>query len=358
MIRASIWLAMREVKARPSRLLVSTLTVAVATAIVATVEITAVNQEVSVGEAMDQIAPALYVAAPGTSVGEIVRLEAFRPLAPDSPKRIAAAGGAAIRSISANRLTASALNGVPCVAVVPAQRHQPAESSTGGIDVGAELARRASVTAGTVAELGVSRVKVTTTRPPSGSAEDLAVFLRTSDEEASPSVVSVFLNPGERASDVAESIRAKLPDVEVLEIARGHLADGGIDTDLRHHRMFMTALLALVIGLTLGVAGHLDSVERRLELATLTAIGTSASAMAAHVIARAVTCAVAGTAAGVIGAAALLMGIFDVPASVLSRTTGTALVILAGALAVSIAASLPAALARALRSPVPVMQEL
>jgi ABC-type taurine transport system ATPase subunit len=357
LMHAAAWLALREIAARPRRLLLPCAVVAVAVAIVAGVEVASLAREAAVAREIDAMGPSIYVASAGTSVDQVKRLTTAGALPPTALGRVRIAGAASIRLARARAFSPAAVSGVPTVAIRDGVSERAAEPAPRW-QVGAELAARAHVAAGSYVLLNGTLARVGLVRPRTGDAEDLALAAAAPERSVAEaaSVIEVYLQPGRSAAEVAPAMRAALPEADVLEVARGELADGGIDAELRRHRRLLALVLGVAVAATLAIATHLDATDRRVELATLSAIGVTRLGLTLQVSLRALACAAVGSAGGLLVALVGSAGsVSDLAMLVAFAQAGVA--IAAGALLACLGASVPAALWAAVRSPVAALQE-
>lgn len=137
-------------------------------------------------------------------------------------------------------------------------------------------------------------------------------------------LVRVYLRPGASPRSVEARLRAALPEANVIRVFRGEVADAEMPDFLLRHRSFLHFLIATAVAICLLLAAHQDAGERRLELATLVAIGgTSALVFAVLTLRSAFVGAVGGGAGFAAGAAALIVAggapaAAEVPASLMA----------------------------------------
>jgi hypothetical protein len=236
----------------------------------------------------------------------------------------------------------------------------PADVAPDAALAGAELGR--TMPEGTSFPLRGETVSIARVAAPTGSIDDVALFvpLAAAQRLAGGDGVNelrVYLRAGEDPVQAEGRLRAALSDATVIRHDRGTVADGETHASLAAHRGAAYALLAAVALLCLLIAAHLDASERRLELATLVAIGApSTGILSALVLRTAVTGAAGallGTAAGIAVAAGQDPGV----ASAWLRwlpVGGTALL---GAVTVGVVASVGVGIASLLRDPVADLQE-
>jgi putative ABC transport system permease protein len=190
--------------------------------------------------------------------------------------------------------------------------------------------------------------------PSTGSVDDVALFVpmdtaRALARQGEPNVLRLFLRAGvaPRAAE-ARLARAAL-GAAVIRSDRGDVADRDTHASLARHRGVAYALLAAVAALCLVVAAHLDAGERRVELATLTAIGASRATVLGAVLSRSAIVAAAGAACGLAAGALLAWHQDPGVLSVLPRAGPLAAATFGAAVVVGIAAAAPTAAASAIR---------
>jgi hypothetical protein len=141
--------------------------------------------------------------------------------------------------------------------------------------------------------------------------EDLAVFLplaaaRALARDEGVNELRIFLRAGVSPRDAGAKLSRAVVDAAVVRSDRGDVADRDTHASLARHRAVAYVVMAGVAALCLLIAAHLDATERRVELATLVAIGASRSTILGGLLVRSAAgrCRVgAGDAAGAILAA-------------------------------------------------------
>jgi ABC-type antimicrobial peptide transport system permease subunit len=115
--------------------------------------------------------------------------------------------------------------------------------------------------------------------------------------------------------------------------------------------------MAAVAALTLMIAAHLDTTERRNELATLVAIGASVRTILGGLLARSAAIAGAGAAVGTLAGAAVATTLGPGLQAFALSTWVLVSVVVAAAVCVGVVASAPTAFWSAARDPVRELQE-
>jgi putative ABC transport system permease protein len=144
---------------------------------------------------------------------------------------------------------------------------------------------------------------------------------------------------------------------EVIRSDRGAVADREAQESLSRHRGVTYAVMGAVAALCLLIAAHLDASERRVELATLVAIGASRWTVLGALLFRSAIVAASGAALGVVVGAALAAGQDFAVAGALGRAWPLGVATVGAAVAVGVVAAAPTALVTLARDPVRELQE-
>jgi hypothetical protein len=339
--------------------LLSATVVAVLTGAAATMERVARAREEAMAARIDAMGPPLSVIPPGTRREALERYDLGGTLlAPGTQDAIKAVLGSSLRSVDGLLAWTEDVGGRFMPVVGRSARTLPRDLPPGDVAVaGAELGRRMS--AGDVIEVRGHALRVVRVAPPVGTIDDtvllvpLGVAQRFLGVDATAvNVLRLELRAGVKPAAAREALeRGGLGAVVVLH-DRGGVADGEVQASLAVHRSALYAAMAIVALFGLLAAAHLDAAERRLELATLVAIGGSRRSILAAVIARSGLTSTIGACVGVafgIGAAALQD---PAAAGAWVRWWTVAATTIAVAAMAGAVASAPVALACASRDPV------
>lgn len=353
----ALWLAWRDLSARRLRFAVVAGIVAAAVALVVTCELLSRAREEVVGVQVDQIAAPLVVIPSGVDSSARARLEPGEGLlAPGTALEVRRVLGGDLRSVEEVLVVTGSVAGdaVPVVGVAALE----GGAREGEGVAGALLAERAG--SGATLVVAGRGFPIAAALAPRAGIEDGAAFLRLGDLRAAigrhgaTSELRVYLRPGSSARDAESRLRASLPGVRVLRADRGDVADRDMQLSLAQHRLLLYLVTTAIVAACLFLAAHLDAKERRVELATLVAVGATGGLLCAALALRS---ALVGISGGLTGAAlgvtlALVAGSVLAPASVAIGAFATA-----SAALVSGFAALPTAVACALRDPVRDLQE-
>lgn len=360
----ALWLTVREVAARRRAVLLAASVVAALTAAVTAMELLARAREEAVATQLDAIGPALSVVPAGTTASALARLDVGGvSLPPRTAGAVAAALGDDLRSMEERLLLTASVAGVVSP-VIGMDLDSLGSTTTGGYRyvaaVGSELARR--IGAARRIEVNGRSFEVATVMPSTGSAEDLAALLPLESAQGllgtrAVNELRVFLRAGVAPRDAEARLAAALRDARVVRTDRGEVADRDTHASLAKHRAVAYAVMGVVAALCLVIAAHLDASERRIELATLAAIGASRATLLGLLLSRSAVVAVAGATAGIIAGGALAAAQDPGVAGTLVRSGSFALACVAAALGIGLVSAAPTALVWALRDPVPELQE-
>jgi hypothetical protein len=358
----AVWLAVRELVARRRRVALAGAVIAAIAATVTATELVARAREEAVAAQIDAMGPALTLVPQGVSAGALARYELGESALPaDVEAAVRGALGGDLRSIERRLVVHREVAGarVPVVGVeaglLPAAAREP-----GAAALGSELARRLGDVSSVA--LGGRELRVKGVLPSAGNIEDVAIFLSLAEARALAGVQGVnelrlFLRAGvsPRAAE-ARLARSSL-GAAVIRSDRGDVADRETQESLARHRGIAYAVMGSVAALCLLIAAHLDAAERRVELATLVAIGASQWTVLGALLLRSAIVAASGAALGVVVGAALAAGQDLAVAGALGQAWSLGVATVGAAIALGVAAGTPTALATIARDPVRELQE-
>lgn len=360
-VRAGAWLAARELRARWPRVLLAAGVVAVLSGTAVTMELLARAREEAIAGRIDSMGPPLTIAPSGTTSEALGRYELGGAVLPaDAAARVAGALGGALRRAEARLVLSADVGGrsVPLVGLPP--EAWPGGVAPDAVLAGAEVGR--TMPEGSSFALRGETVSIARVEAPAGSIDDVALFvpLAVAQRFAGAAAVNelrVYLRAGEDPVQAEARLRGALADATVVRHDRGTVADGETHASLAAHRGAAYALLAAVALLCLLIAAHLDASERRLELATLVAIGAPSSGILSALVLRTAVTGAAGALLGTAAGIAVAAGQDPEVASAWLRWLPVGGTALAGAVLVGAVASLGVGIASLLRDPVADLQE-
>jgi putative ABC transport system permease protein len=172
-----------------------------------------------------------------------------------------------------------------------------------------------------------------------------------------PNVLRLFLRAGASPRAVeAKLVRASI-GAAVIRTDRGEVADRDTHESLSRHRRVAYVVMGTIATLCLLITAHLDAGERRVELATLMAIGASRATILGVLVSRSALVASAGAVAGALVGALLALSQGDASVALLAHGWAVGVATIGSAIVTGVIAAVPAVLAVSLRDPVRELQE-
>jgi ABC-type antimicrobial peptide transport system permease subunit len=230
--------------------------------------------------------------------------------------------------------------------------------------LGAELARRLEREAGDRVRLLGRGWRVAGVVQPQGNSEDLALFMRLSTlQTASRKVgrineIRLFAKPGVETDSMAVRLRARHPDLGVFENSdRGNVAEQQTGATLVRYRKAVSWLTALAAAIGLMIASYVNAEERRIEMATIVALGAASMTVLATLVARGAIVGAVGAIAGYALGAGIAIAQDSGAVAAVDWSWEQPVVTVAAAAALSMAASIPVSVRIAFQDAVPVLQE-
>lgn len=363
-MRIAAWLAWRELGTRPGRFALAGAVVAAAVAFCAGSEMLARAREGAVEARMDQIGPPLRVVPAGVTAGALERLDLGGRLLPPGLEGELRRAVPGLRRLEARLVIESPVagRGAPLVGV-PADGLAGAPGlGPGQVALGPALAAQVRTHPGDEVSVGGERWRVAAVLPSAANADDAAAWapLGAVQELArAPGAVNelrLYLRPGHPAEAAEAAVRGLGAPASIIRSDRGEVAERSVPESLRRHRLAGYAVASAAVALVLLIAAHLDASERRVEMATLVAVGGSDATVVGTVVARSALVGAAGAVVGVALGAAIAI-VQDPGALSLARAAPVAGLALLGAMALGMAAAAPVAVGAAVRDPVSDLQE-
>lgn len=352
----ALWLARRELHARAGSFLLAAVAVAGLAGLTVSTELLASGRQRAVAAEFDQIGAPLHVLPEGVGASELTRLQPGPAKLPaDAEPRVRSVLGPALRRVEMRLLAGAEVEGG--LALLGLQSPRLDGIPPGSVGLAQPLADRLRLGGGDPILLRGRRYPVAKVLPVSGLPEDFAVQLHLTDLEsllgaAGVNDLAIYLEPGASPAESAASLQAA--GLNAVRIDRGEVAESKGPRALASGRLVLLGVAALASLLALGASAWLNARARRVELATLVAVGTGPGTLAVLLLLRSALAAALGALAG--GGVGALFAAFiqeSVPAvgvlRMLAFVTGVSTLI--GALA-----ALPALFARSVRDPVPELQ--
>lgn len=361
-LRSGAWLAAHELRVRWPRVLLAAAVVAMLSGAAVTMELLARAREEAIAARIDAMGPPLSVVPAGTTAEALGRYElGAARLPPRSADEVASALGSLARRVEPRLLAGVAVQGrrVPLVGLPRAA--WPADLTEGaGLIAGAELGRLLPV--GSPIPLGATVVQVTRVAQPAGSIDDTALFaplaaVQRLDGGTAVNELRVYLRAGVAPERARSRLQGAVAGATVVVHDRGAVAGHEAQDSLAAHRAAAYAMLAGVALLALLIAAQLDAAERRVELATLVAIGAPSSGILSALVLRTAVTAAAGAALGATGGVVAAALQDPAVSSAWMRWWPVGCAAVAAGVAVSVLASAGVGLAALLRDPVADLQD-
>ncbi len=369
-MRVTIWLAWRELVDRKVSFVLAVGAMAVVVALCAATELVFRARGVAVSAEMDQMGPGLRLVPAGVTASDLARLNVgTRFLGAQSTAKISRDLAPWIRTAEARLLLVQEVQGqrVAVVGVEPeaAVAHAGmlrALDDTLAI-LGAQLAVKLNLRQGDPMRLMGSDFRVAAVLPSTATADDLAAFipLRKLQKLAGVgdvvSEIRLYPLPGHSLEKARGYLRTQHPNLKVIVPDRDDAVRQDIDQSLEKHRWIIYLAMASIAAFSVLIWAHLNAGDRRVEMATLVAVGGSGLTVFTVLALRAAIVGLAGALVGYLTAVvfALLQDYHSALPIVISLTFVATLV--AGAVAFSVIGALPVSLVSALHEHVAELQE-
>ena len=349
------WLALRELQARPGRAIQAAVLVAAAAALATGLELVARGREEAANTRIDGVGPAVRIVPGGVGGSELMRLDLGGTVLPaETAARVAGALGPSLRMARERLIVRRQVAGrdVAIVGVGGAEGQ--------GVQLGSALAE--SLGQPPTIDLGGGQLPVEEAREATGSAEDGAVFIPLRQAQslaglAGINEIQIYLRAGSSPSAAAARLEAARLQARVVPGDRGAPADEEVQGSLARGRRLAQGVLALIVGLGLAVMAHLDATERRVEVATLRAIGAAGPTVWWSLVARSVAVGLAGGIFGGLAGAVLAAAQDPASAAPLATIWALAALVAVACAGLGALAAWPTALVMSRRDPVPWLQE-
>jgi hypothetical protein len=358
----AVWLAWQELAARGKRVALAGAVVATIAAAVTATEFVAQGREAEVAAQIDAMGPALTIVPRGTTASGLARYEIEGVVPPRTEELVRRALGDRLRAFDRRVVVHREIAGArrPVVGVEAFVGVDTAIPATDVASVGSELGRAFPV--GARLAIGGRTFPVERILPSTGSVEDVSVLLPIEDVRGLGGTdrvneLRIFLAAGVSVRDAEARLVRAVPGVTVIRTDRGEVADRSLQESLARHRTVAYAILAVVAVLTLLIAAHLDATERRLELATLVAIGASTRTILGVLLARSAVVGGVGSAVGVLIGVAIALAVRATPQALGPGGGALSLGVVVAGVSTGLVAAAPTALATVTRDPVRELQE-
>lgn len=366
----SLWLSIQELIKRRLGTAIALGIVALAVAFAAGIDLVARAREAAVAADLDQIGPAIRIIPRGKTARDLARFELeSAPFDAEDVRLLRREFRSSVSSIDSrlslkvpfrNRL-------IPVVGVTPQAVIAPFDDfqrmSDNQLLIGAELASDLGVSQGQSIKLQGRSFEVLAVLPQMASEDDTAAFVHVRQLQHMFSLpgalneIRMYPVPGAEIDALASAIAARHPDMTALTTQRDEPAEQSMHGALREHRRVLYMVTGVVIALSVLIWSFLNGSERRLELATLVAVGGSAWTVVTMILTRGAFLGAFGAAFGfLLGVAISLAQDLDSTLRVLPALDLAVFAVITTTI-LSAAGALPAAGLVAIQDPVRVLQE-
>lgn len=369
-MRFTFWIAWRELTARKLTLVVAVASIAIAVAICAATELITQAREVAVSSEMDSMGPGLRVVPAGVTASDLAQMKfGNRFLNAQLVDQVIDDLSPWIRAVEARLMLVEEVQGQRAIVVGldPGSAVGHAELlgnlSDNEVVVGIQLAERLGLRKGHSLSLMKTSFKVAAVLPSSATTDDLALFVSLREIQRLAGVGEVVSElrlyplPGSSLEKASAFLRSHFSNVKVIVPDRDSEARQGIDQSLQQHRWVLYLGMACVAGIIILIWAHFNAGERRVELATMVAVGGSGLTVFSILAFRAAIVGLLGAVLGYAVAAIIALS-QDYHSALPIVFSGTFLgSLITGTVMISVLGAMPASLMSALRQHVTVLQE-
>ena len=321
MIKTAFWLSWRELVNRKLSLTTGIAMVAIAVALCSSLELISRARETKVAIEIDNIGPALRLIPAGKTANDRARFDlGSNYFSKDDVNKIQHRFKNQIRALDNRLLLKTRMNGttVPIIGIDPAQVNSPfgipRNLSDDTVVLGEELGRKLNKKEGDEIFLNGMFFTIAAILPQTASSEDLSLFLSL---KRMPSLfgftdqvtneIRIYPIPGINLDMIVSKLKADFPKISVINTYRGDVAEHEMNDSLSRNRHVLYYIVAIVIALCIAIWSYLNSNERRLEIATLIAIGGTNMTIMIILICRAVMVGLLGAIIGYLASAMIVI---------------------------------------------------
>jgi len=313
-MQAGFWLARRDLRGRPGSFLAGSLVVAVIVSLGVAAEVILRAKGQAVRTEIDRMGPALRLVPAGNTGSDLARFD-LGPAAFDQRMMddLRAAIAPLCRVLDGRLVVRETIQGrsTPVIGVDPdgsfASHGNFSELEEGRVWLGSELARTLMSQPGEELVLGGRAARIAGILGETASADDLAAFVpleplqRALGREGAVNLIDVYPRQGVEPAEVIERLDPWRSRVHVLEMDRGRSSTSSIarmEAGLERHRRAWYGVSAFVLALCIFIWSHLNAVEKRIEVATLVALGCGRGSVLLLLATQAAAVGAAGTLLG------------------------------------------------------------
>jgi putative ABC transport system permease protein len=274
-----------------------------------------------------------------------------------------------VRALDVRLLAKVPLEGkaVPAIGIDPEGVISPfqelAELDDGEVALGAALANQLEGKVNNQIFINGTPFRVAAILPETASPEDVALYLPRGELQslltlpATVNEIRVFPAPGASIESILAELKSEHGQVSIINTHRGDTAEHEIGDTLVQHRRVLYMITALVVGLCIFIWSYLSADERKVEMATLVAIGGTGMTVLSILVARAAVVGLLGGVFGYIAGASIALAQDFEWALGVASSWKLVLVASASAMALSIFGASTASIPSVLRRHTTVLQE-
>lgn len=313
----AIWLSWRELINRKFSLITGLIVVSIAVSLCAYVELIARAKEVRVALEISAIGPSLRLIPKQVTAVDMAGSHFFDQRILSSLKE--SLQGKAMffdnRYLYRTRLD---IGTIPLVGVEPENSaiHTEIfkELTEQTVIIGPGLQERLNWQLGDTLPLQNTTLKIAGVLPQSTSIDDFTIFMDIHTlrkllklPDGVFSEVRVYPRPGVKPDELMSFIEGRFPDINVINTYRGKIAEEGMQESLSRYRRALYAVVALIVTLAIAIWSYLNASERKSELATLSAIGSTNLTILGVLLSRAVLVGFCGAILGYVASLVIVL---------------------------------------------------
>lgn len=357
-MRATLWLAFRELISRKYSFVIAVLALSVGVALCVATEIVSQAREVAVFAEMDQMGPAIKL----LPISDNSKTTYFgKATISDLSKSLSRTVRAIEPRLTFTNDKLFVVGIDPDNVVLNSDILK--QINNDNIVIGSQVAREFNSTIGDSYSLWEDDFRINNILPSTASTDDLSVFVpleylqQILDVENKFSELRLYLLPGIDANNIKEKILSSYSNIRVIIPDRDDAVRTDMNQGLQQHRWIVYTITAFIASLCILVWAHFNADERRLEIATLAAIGSTSSDITTLLGVRAICVGLLGGLIGyIIGAIYALFQDYS-SASVVIYSWSLSGIFITGTALLSLIGTLPISIISALREQVIVLQE-
>jgi macrolide transport system ATP-binding/permease protein len=369
-MRGVIWIAWRELTARKLTFAIAVAAIAVAVTLCAATELITRAREVAVSSEMDRMGPGLQVLPAGVTASDLAQMKAgAKFLKADLVQRILDDLSPWLRTAEERLVLTQEVAGqqTNVVGLEPAKAVGHGEIlrnlKTNEIVVGILLAEKLGLSAGQSLPLLGTDFRVSAVLPSAANTDDLTVFVtleilrQLTGVGQVVSELRLYPLPGNSLEKAAAFLQSRYSQLRVIAPDRDTEARQSVDDSLQKHRLALYLGMATIAAFCILIWAHLNASDRKVEMATMVAVGGSSLTIFAVIALRAAIVGLIGAMIGYgLGASVALYEDYQSAVPIIASWAFIGALI-AGTVALSILGAVPASLMSAFRQHVRALQE-